>query len=245
MMTVWLISMLAALGGLAVFVGLWLEKKGNHDEYETIGVVRKKEQLRRAGERFVRWGVFAEMVLGFTIATWEGWKEFENNPLNQPVSIVSAILRITVDAKNYDPKKPISLDSTWMAFGSFSLVAKEARSYPHIDFPTQRVAYYGIAVRFEQSTLPNGEWNYIYNTNNYDFTTPPISVTNALSQIFPLQTYIDFVPKDREIVKGSVRIFINGFRKNFQITSNDINGDFYKWNPDKPGIFLSVTNSVP
>lgn len=242
----WIITF-AAAGGIIVFVGLLLEKFSEKKEwYKNINHFRRCEFRKSLGEWLVIGGIFVEIAVAvaFAVNDWE--MEIKNNPLKQPVSQVSAILRFEVSATNYDPRKPISLDSTWMNFGSFNLSAKEARWFEHVDnFATHHVKFYGIALRFGQNILPSSEWNDINNTNNYDFMPPSITVTDAIAQITRMQAYVDFIPKNTEVVKCSARIFINGYKEDFQINTNCISKDLSEWNPDKPGIFLDVTNLAP
>ena len=102
MIKVLLISTVAALGGLAVFVGLWLEKIGDREEYQAIDDFRKSKIHRKIGERLVRWGVFAEMLLGFGVAALEGWEALNNNPLNQPVADISVSIVVNLAGTNFE-----------------------------------------------------------------------------------------------------------------------------------------------
>jgi hypothetical protein len=104
----------------------------------------------------------------------------------------------------------------------FSLEAKDAPHwFEHLDnFANHHVAYYTIVLKFEYNNLPTTVWNDINNTNDlYDLMFSSITVADAISKITGLETYVEFIPKNTEIVRGSGRIFINGFRKDFQFTA--------------------------
>lgn len=238
----------ATIGGVFVLVGILMEVLSEKNWFKSIKHFRRCETTKKFGEWILIFGIVIEVVVaGFSAV--DEWQTIQtvskNNPLKQPVSQVSAILRIVVDAKDYDPRKQISLENTHMTTGAFTLWAKEARWFEHVDnFATHHVAFYGIAVRFEQNILPSGEWNDI-NSTNADLMLATIAVTNAISGASTLFAYVDFIPKNSTLIKGSARVFFNGFRKDFQISSNSLNKDFSEWNPERPGIFLTVTNSSP
>lgn len=67
-----------------------MEKAGDLDSYKNIEDFKKSKATRKVGEGLVRWGVFAEIVLGFFVASWDGWQTFENSPFNQPISDIAA-----------------------------------------------------------------------------------------------------------------------------------------------------------
>ena len=194
-------------------------------------------------------GIALEIATASVVAIREQVNYTNNNPLKAPVSEVSAILRVVVNSTNVDVRNPISLEHTWLNLSGtpFSLAAKEARWFEHLDnYATHHVAYYGIAVRFEYNQLPSSEWNDINNTNDlYDVMFPSITVTDAMSKITGLETYVEFLPRNTGVVKGSVRIFINGFRKDINLSTNSVGKQFYEWNPDWTGLFLLTTNAMP
>ncbi len=72
MAKVLLISILASLGAAAVAWGLFLESFGEKPEYCDIKDFRSSERKSHCGQKWVFWGVIAEMILGFGVAIWEG-----------------------------------------------------------------------------------------------------------------------------------------------------------------------------
>src|ERR1700722_10824026 len=178
----WTIA-IASLGGAIVFVGLLMEQLAEKTWYSHANAFRLWKRVNFIGEWLVIIGVGIEVYIGCKTAVDE-WK---NNPLKQPVSQVSAVFLIEVSANNYNPKapqKPNYLESASLGLGAFSLSAKEARWFEHIDnFATHHVGSYGIAVRFEQNILPDWEWNDI-NSTNPDISMPPnVTVMDAMSNL--------------------------------------------------------------
>ena len=212
MIAVWLISTLAALGGLTVFVGLCLEKRGSQDrdKYENVDVFRRSEHFRRVGERFVRWGVFAEMLIGFGIAAWGGWQELENNPLNRPIASVYAIARFEMRGTNFrtslDPVKDrhfvtLSFAQSKKTKSEDWVVRLVCKSSEMLGDPNTRVWY----LEFGQDPWsPMGNLtasDSVATADNWD-----IVVLEAL-----------FLRKNAEILNGEVTVFINTTVKHFPI----------------------------
>src|SRR5208282_4365783 len=61
------------------------------------------------GQKWVFWGVIAEMIIGFGLAIWEGNELIKNNPLNQNASEIRAIAVIDVNATNTYPALDFSV----------------------------------------------------------------------------------------------------------------------------------------
>lgn len=238
----------ACIGGAVVLIGLLMEVLSEKKQFKNVKSFRRCESIKCWGEWFVIFGIVIELVVGAWFAKDE-WQTIQmaknNNPLMQPVSQISAILRFEVSAKSYDPKTPMPFENSYMSLAGtgFNLIAKERRYFEHVDnFSTHHVTYYGIVLNFEQNKLPSFLPNDMESTN---FPQSPImTVTNAMSQITAFEAYVDFIPQKTEIVKGTAQIFINGFRKDFQFGSNCVNRAMSEWNPSLPGIFLDVTNST-
>jgi hypothetical protein len=232
-------------GAFIVLLGLLMEQLSEQKLAKNINEFRCLKVIKLVGEWFVIIGVLIEFGVGCKTAIDE-WK---NDPLKQPVSQISAVLRFEVNAKNYDPKRsqnPDYLEKTSLSLGAFRLSAKESRWFEHVDnFATHHVGFYGVSVRFEQNILPYSEWNDINSTNPDVFMPPSVTVKDAISSLSPLDAYIDFIPKDAQVVKCSATVFINGHRKDIQINTNYISKKMSEWNPNMSGIFLICTNSIP
>jgi len=236
-----IICFLAAIGGVLVFKGLVMEgpPKGEGDK----AIQRWK---------LLRLGILVEIIVATAFAGKDGWHAWQinneitkNNPLNQPISEVSAVFRILVSATNFTPNKFTSLDDTTFNCGPFYMRPKNAAWFTHVDnYATGHASYYGIAITFDQEILPTSEWNDINNTNGDPFVVTDITVSNALSSATNVFAYIGFIPTNAVVVRASARVLFNGFQKDFQITNNCVYRQFAEWNPEKHGIFITISNAV-
>ena len=243
-----------------MFIGLVFEKMAEWMNERFLGEGHPHKGLNELGWILLMIGIAVEIAdAGF--AANEGWQirqmAIKNDPLKQPISDVSAILRLEVSSTNIDVKNPIGLEHTIINFFgtninstiAFSLGTKEGRYFrhlEHLDYPTGNFGHivaYGIAVRFELNPLPVFEMNDLSNTN--DTLQPNSTVANAMSQISKVEAYVDFLPTNTIIIRGSVHLKINGFQKDFEISSNSINREMSLCNPDKAGFFLDATNFTP
>jgi hypothetical protein len=207
MINVWLIAVVASLGGLAVFVGLWMEKIGDQDEYQNIDDLRKSKAKRKIGERLVRWGVFAEMLIGFVVASSDGWRAYKNNPLNQPIRSIFAHTEFQVlgkvneekwfsDSKGTIPEAPCS----WLA--QFELFRKNERN----------------AIIFLEGEKRQAWANETCTWYDVNFNMPiSVPLWNAEDKIAKQVEELDvlvitarFLPPNSEVLKGSASVTING-----------------------------------
>lgn len=255
MINVWLIALVASLGGVAVFVGLCMEKTAERerDGYQTLKDFRKSESRKKIGERFVRWGVFAEVVLGFSVAAFEGWEALKNAPLNAPASVIRAIAVIDINQTNPYPRLDFSvLNNTYLELlgkniyrdSYFGLIPNTfLREFVHKrNFgPHAPISYIGFAIEFEENPVPAFE-----PANFNDFVKPPNPpVKEVLNEVKMMRLYLNFVPKTAQIIGGHVILQVNGFPKYFTINKQGTDTNLSAWNPNAPGIFLYATNSVP
>jgi hypothetical protein len=97
------ISLFAALGGVIVLRGLWLEGYREQESHPTIEAYRSVKAREATGRKWVFWGVAFEVVLAFGMTFKDGFdiRELEkvsekNDPLNAPINSASAVLRLRV-----------------------------------------------------------------------------------------------------------------------------------------------------
>ena len=238
---------IAAIGGVIVVLGLLGELIGEKDWYKNTSHFKKIKQIKKGGEWAVILGVSIEvLVAGYTAFNEQKLRQIaiKNDPLKQPVSQISAVLSLVVNATNVDVHSGISLDTSWLNFESFSLRAKNARWFEHRDnIWARHVAYYTISIKYEFENLPNLVPNDIDNTNiSEEMLNQNITVTNTLSALNSVETYVGFLSKNAHVIKGKCIIYINGFRKDIYFNSNSISTNFYEYNPDRSGLYLSTTN---
>src|SRR5665213_933756 len=83
----------AGIGGIVVVVGLLAEHFCDQDwyEYKCLPETRRKS-VKYTGEWFVIIGVSIEVIVGIGAAI-DAW---QNDPLNEPISLISAVVRFNV-----------------------------------------------------------------------------------------------------------------------------------------------------
>ncbi|MGA2751621.1 MAG: hypothetical protein ABSG59_22880 [Verrucomicrobiota bacterium] len=86
MMKIFILSLIASIGGAMVARGLWLEDQGEKNQFQDINDFRLSKDRAHRGLRWVFWGVVLETVLGFGVAMWEGAQFFKTEEQSKVVS---------------------------------------------------------------------------------------------------------------------------------------------------------------
>lgn len=241
----------AGIGGLLVLLGLCLEKKADKKIYRNVSDLRRQKSISEFGWGILIAGIVVEIVTACVAAVSGNIEmkqikinEANNDPLNQPVSDVSAVVRIKLAGTNFIELS--SRDSSWIAdlniwqdeawiseqfkkktpitiglneFGSF-MAGKDDVSrvdYSHM-FASQKNGYM-------EREIAHG---YIlhFHTDESDglvpfvpvFRTTPIKVRSIIDGVKSLRINADFIPNDAELLGGDAEILINGnIRMDFDI----------------------------
>ena len=102
----WLV-VVAASGGVFVFVGLFMERFSEKDWHKNLSDFRRSKSRMVWGEWIVIAGIVVEIGVGIFSAV-DAWQTrqmaIKDDPQNQPISEISANLRIKVKATNFDIK---------------------------------------------------------------------------------------------------------------------------------------------
>ncbi len=260
MIKVILIPFVASLGAMAVAYGLWLEMFGEKDLYADINDFRKSETRAHTGLQWVFWGVIAEMALGFVVAAWDGWEAIQNDPMNRPITDISALVTFRVNRQDvlevphfggpsvatlgliepqgnppfpllaHNPKLNGLLNAT---AAGFSLPRLEADKFstPTMDSRPGTRAYF---MRFHIS-----DWSAIDES----------WMQRQAKQIDNVQVAridVKFLPQDLQILDGSIKIIINStVRKSFQIDPQLDNDEYPMINPNTAPYVIIATNVSP
>jgi len=238
----------ASLGGLAVFVGLWMEKIGDQDEYKNIGDFKKSKLHLKVGERLVRWGVFSEILLGFFIASWDGWQEIKNNPLNQPIGDISARVLIEVNGTNFDeidPKHHFSPNVEWVSMMGLVYSGEQ---------PTNTGTTLGAALLVSSSYAPMLSGAPAPNHRAYALRFETLfdlgsemkaGAASDIDRINLLKIAALFLPTNSEILGGKVTLVINSeIKKEYNIPpQKDFNPKINPFINIGQGIVLIATNA--
>jgi hypothetical protein len=263
-----LVSLVAMLGGMVVFVGLVMEKIAEH------GDDKYSPPFLKPYKRLGKWGWIVLMigiVLEVGVAGWSAsvdWQTrqmaIKNDPLDQPIADVTAIVILDVKGTNLFrpspdfPRNSYSIISFYetniyyygtngiRADTGLDLAATDARAYPHLvrgNLTSRAPNFYGYALKFERVTMPFGEYNDLTTTN--DMIPPTPTVREVITKFKIIQIYIDFIPKNSELFKGYARVFINGIRQDYLISVLKTDKQLSELNPGTQGIFLFATNTIP
>jgi hypothetical protein len=102
-----LIVMVASIGGMVVFLGLWIEHEADELE-KKLHILQVVKLKKKWGWRILMLGIVLEVVLGAVIALWEGWNAHEIRKaeqmadwINQPIFAFEA--HATIFVKPLEP----------------------------------------------------------------------------------------------------------------------------------------------
>ena len=116
-----LIPLIASVGGIIVFLGLWIEKEGDEkNEKFGLSFLKPYKDLEELGWWVLMFGIAAEIVTAGFLAGWEEFKDSRNNPLNQPIRSVTASVDVFVEGTNglsFNFEEPFRA-SALLSFGS-------------------------------------------------------------------------------------------------------------------------------
>lgn len=96
-------SVMAALGGIIVFWGLWIEKKADKKWYPNVDDFRSFKREAERGWKILMIGIIVEIVVGVWFAVRDGWEirqinanAVKSEPLNQRIFAFSAYAKLIV-----------------------------------------------------------------------------------------------------------------------------------------------------
>jgi hypothetical protein len=250
----------AAIGGIIVFFGLWIEKSADKKEYSNISDFRSSKAKGKCGWWILMIGISVEVLVGGALA-YKDQREMnraaadiaKNNPVNLQVSDIFLSMTVNVAGKRDGiPLEMEQLESSVelletnitmrsLYFGNFQiLTGGNALSFDHLEAGTNN-NYHGYTMEFRPNRLgPTGGSGYVITDRS------PLTPKHILDRIKALRFHLVFVPNDSEVISGSAEMVINGtFHKTFEILRQKTDKEMSGWNPDVKGFFLYATNSAP
>jgi hypothetical protein len=240
---------LATVGGIVVFAGLTLEKFSDWLNDRFLGGDKPHKWIGEIGWLFLMIGIAIETGVAGRAAIYE----LQNKPLNQPASEIKAIAVIDIDSTNTYPALDFSVpNDTYLEllganiYGEsyFGLIPKNfPREFVHkrgftSDAP---ISFIGFPFEFEENPVPPFEFDNF--TNFVKQPNPPVK--EVLDETKQMRFYINFIPKNAQIIGGHVTLEVNGFLKYFTIYKQCTDTNLSAWNPNASGIYLYATNSIP
>ena len=247
--------MVAAIGGIFVFVGLWMEYvSGDEKRYENIDIAgfRKLKSKERRGEVWVMVGIIIEVAVAIGFAGKDDWhaRQMEKaialaDPLKQPVTDLSASVVVALEGTNLIHLNPFVMrQNTWISLISTNIIVlppdlDEIRSLVAVDVWPKRIIFangnpaHGYVIDFKFNPI----WPHIDH---------PETVSNAIQTMKVMRIYAGFIPQNSKIIEGSAKLIINGtIQVNFIIPPQGMDKIVLDEFPNSQGFVFLATNSIP
>lgn len=247
-------SFFAAIGGLILLIGLWLEfregLKSEKEWYLDIDDFRKCKKKSKQGEIWVMVGVSIEVVIAIFFAVLDVKDKYEinvnadkNNPLNKPLSSVSARANIEVlmsqEAQSNAMVKVRPIKEWQILFANLELRTLNTnivvKNIPISAAPGEIVPYIGgflsVSSSPNNSVVKSRKSEFGYNINfsedetmfyresfNKDYAPSQWpTVGQVLTNFNVVEITQNFMPVGVEVIGGNVDIIMNGIETNFDI----------------------------
>lgn len=205
----------AMIGGIAVFVGLGVEKIADWmNERFLDGSYKPHKTLEEVGWCILMFGIFVEIA----VAGWsanDAWQTrqiaINNYPLNQPVSDISANVVISLMGTQS------STSPTWWGASEVADLVLIDTNMPQsfavlIAYTFQRFDRVGIDETY--GITFHEDLRNLYGRGVAKWPT----VAEIMSNVTTVATYTKFIPHDAQPYTGNVEFLINGgIHKHFQI----------------------------
>jgi hypothetical protein len=257
------VAFCAAIGGLIVLRGLWLEGYREKEEFPTIEAFRTFKTMESRGRKWVFWGVLFEVIIAFALSIKDGVqyhrleKEiFANDPRQQPVSDILVSVVVKLEGTNFerinDPYDVrinnwvMLLDNKTNAptlnLGNMgSLMAEDVLPFFRAKFQDRSVDYHGYFMKYFENPVPPFEYEH-------QQPAPDIRpvAEYVLEKVKFLRISPGFIPNDKKVIGGEAWLTINGtLRRKFIIYPQGMDTNFQEWNPNFKSLVFLATNSIP
>jgi hypothetical protein len=235
----------ASIGGIIVFIGLLLEKIAEcKNERFSPPLWKPYKILGECGWVILMIGIAAEIVVGFALA-WKDEKDIsaaKNAERNAPISVMTATAFLIVAPTNIteltnlvsgrEARLTTWKDERWgTSLETLIAESNDINEYPiHFLFGTPRGKIYRM-----QFSSPN--------LNTAEGIEYPVKI---LDDIHLVHIDLNFLPRDTEIVDGSVELVLNSEHKMFEFPRQNDTNSTLSWEYGFPftGIATNgVTNS--
>jgi hypothetical protein len=252
---------LAAIGGIIVIRGLWLEYKGGKNGY-----FHAQKRMTEHGEIWVIVGVAVEIIVGVGFAVRDGLQARQTaieiarqDPMNRPISQISAILRFKINKVNIRAVLHFGGPSVAIISLLEPVDATMGDGKPGVLSPLTLSPTGKLYALYLSSSLPDlvadtfdtpdgftGTRPYFMQLHMWDFSVGLSTnweqlQAKELDRVQALRIMVKFLPHDIEILEGSVDIFVNAnLRKTFKISPQKDNEEF-----PLDAFIILATNSSP
>jgi hypothetical protein len=213
-------SVVAALGGLIVLIGLWMEYVSTDEKrYESVDIkgFRKLKSKEKRGEKWVMAGIGIEIIVAVTFAALDVREKHDingqaeaNAPRNQPISEMSATAVLIVkgtdfnDLTNWDSRR----------VSRITLCKDDIMHIPNFD-------------PLDAESFSRNDHKNIFDSVNRQygirFSSFPFMAgmgvempVKAIDEVNLLRVEINFLPHGSEISDGGVILRVNNSTKMFK-----------------------------
>jgi hypothetical protein len=232
-------------GAVLVLVGLLMEQAAEKSAFKNVKQFRRCKSVKLFGELFVIFGVLLEVI----VAGFSAKDEWLANPLNQPISDISARVMIEVEGTNFDeidPKRHFRPNVEWVsmmglvysgeqptngtALGSALLVSS---SYIPMLSGAPTPSHRAYALRFEALFEPGNKER--------------AGKAGDINRIEFLRIAALFLPTNSEILGGNVTLVINAdVKREYKIPpQKKFNPKLNPFDNLGQGVVLIATNTSP
>jgi hypothetical protein len=229
-------SSAAALGGLIVLIGLWMEYVSTDESrYESVDIkgFRKLKSKEKRGEQWVMWGIFVEIAVAVTFAALDVKDKHDidkqnkaNAPTNQQIGLLTASVSLFQTGTN---RSNVNFDSP--LGGKFLVRLRFRNSAQHdTDFPFELVCTSGSFTGITTNMVPGKPIaTYTWDGLVWDLEFEANSTSRGLNVIPANATVQDaldldsvefdalFLQPDTDTDGGEIILTINSTKKIFKI----------------------------
>ena len=235
----------ASIGGMVVWMGLWIEKEADDDakkEEHLSEFIRIKAKL---GWRTLMIGITIEIVTGSGLATFDIVNGAQNDPLNQPVSTISAFAQINVAGTNLFDTTTAHIGNQNRGFVSLmglNLSGIQPTNGTRSELGFETLVSMDFFPMLSAASVPTN-CLYIMHFESEFGPTTAIKTAKEIDRVNFLRIAPLFLKTNSEILGGKVSLVINSsVKREFRIVpQNDFN------NSQNPfmGVVVIATNSGP
>jgi hypothetical protein len=222
----------ASLGGLLVFAGLWMEHRNPDAIFSNMAAMRRFEWRSQWGWRVLMLGIAVETA----VAGWSALDEWKNNPLNRPISDISAVAIIELKGsgiKEVIPNEQPPWDAWFLLRDSYT---------NSTDFNAVMLISDGFSKIFAFTAERGNNTQYSLRFHMEDLgMNPSKKMAKAIKNIKSLSLNILFLPTNSEVTWGRVTLLVNSqVQQTFEIPHQE---NLHSMFPGMSGIMVFATNA--
>ena len=221
-----IIPLIASIGGMVVFAGLWIEweadeEERNHRRAAQTGAEKEIEEKSNLGWKVLMAGILVEIGCGFGLAVRGEWETWRSDPWNGNIADISADVYFEVRGTNV-PNRSVPFERKYPLFLA---LCDRSPGYPMLGstiVPLNADSFsFSPSITSADVLPPGGTWA---STNaSYSMHFGPVRGIAALKvgsndirkvrevrNVRFLWMQLDCVPEESQILGGTALVVING-----------------------------------